>query len=157
MKNLELLKFLTQKQVEFIEAAELQYRRYARIYFKIVSFENDELIIKVWQTEKIDKNYLSGNDLIIRAKELFKGKIPDNVKLHVRPVPFDVLANFTLADIKSEMEKLDLQQKDLVKLLNINKTTISLLLSDSRNMTKATKAMFYYLFKYLNETVKVPA
>jgi glycine/serine hydroxymethyltransferase len=149
MKGLELLTFLTDKQLEFIEVAELSYRRFARIYFQILSFENNEIILKVWQTETPDKIYLSAKDLALRAKDMFAGKIPVNIKLHIRPVPFDPLKNFSTSDIRQEMTELGLKAKDLVKLLDISKSTISMLLSENRNMSKPTKAMFYYLFKYL--------
>ncbi|MDR0725600.1 MAG: hypothetical protein LBF59_06300 [Prevotellaceae bacterium] len=149
MKGLELLNFLTEKQLEFIEAAELSYRRFARIYFQILSFDNNEIILKVWQTENPDKSYLSAKELASRAKEMFTNKIPENIKLHIRPIAFNSLEHFSASDVEHEMTELGLKAKDLVKLLNVNKSTISLLLSKNRNMSKATKAMFYYLFKYL--------
>jgi hypothetical protein len=149
MKGLELLTFLNKEQIDLIRASEQNYKRFARIYFQVILCKNNEIILKVWQTENAAQNYLSAKDLVVRAKEVFSDMIPDNVKLYVRPIPFDPLTNFSLSNIENEMAELGLQSKDLVKLLNIDKSTISLLLSKNRNMSKPTKAMFYYLFKYL--------
>jgi hypothetical protein len=153
MKGLELLNFLNKEQISLIQASELNYKRYARIYFQIVSFGDAEIIVKVWQTENVAQNYLSAKDLVSRAKDVFAGMIPDGIKLRIRPIPFDPLDNFSLSSIETEMTELGMQAKDLVKLLNIDKSTISLLLSKNRNMSKPTKAMFYYLFKYLKTLV----
>jgi hypothetical protein len=149
MKGLELLKFLDKEQINLIKNSEQNYKRFARIHFQILSFENNEIIVKVWQTENVAGSYLPAKELLTRAKDIFKGMIPENIKLHIRPIPFDPLENFSLTDIENQMNELGLQAKDLVKLLDIDKSTISSLLSRNRNLSKATKAMFYYLFKYL--------
>jgi hypothetical protein len=149
MKGIELLNFLTEEQIKLVLNSEQNYRRFARIYFQVLSFKDGEIVVKVWQTENAAKQYLSAKQLIERAKGAFEGMIPDNIKLHFRPVPFDPLENFSASDVEQEMADLGLKAKDLVKLLNINKSTISLLLSKNRNMSKSAKAMFYYLFKYI--------
>jgi hypothetical protein len=58
------------------------------------------------------------------------------------------LENFSIADIERGMSEFDLKPKDLVKLLNLDKSTISQMLA-GRFLTKSNKTMFYYLFKYL--------
>jgi hypothetical protein len=157
MKGLDLLTFLSKEQIKLIETSELNYRRFARIYFQINSFENNEIVIKVWQTEDEDiEQYLSAKELISRTKEVFN-MIPEGVKLHIRPIPFnpDDLTKFTTEKIQNEMENLGLKPKDLVKLVCIDKSTISQILSSDRNLSRPSKAMFYYLFKYLKTKVNV--
>jgi hypothetical protein len=149
MKGLELLKFLDKEQISLIKNSEQNYKRFVHIHFQILSFENNEIIVKVWQTENVVGSYLPAKELLTRAKDIFQGMIPENIKLYIRPIPFDPLANFSLTDIENQMNELGLQAKDLVKLLDIDKSTISSLLARNRNLSKATKAMFYYLFKYL--------
>lgn len=150
MKGLELLAFLTKVQKERIELSEQNYKRFARVYFSIVSANNAEIIVKVWQQGNVTGRYLSAKELIDRAKEVFEGCIPEGVKLHVRPIPYkeEPLASVDAYYVAKKMEEYNIQPKDLVKLLNIDKSTISRTLS-AEEMTKSSKAMFYYLFKYL--------
>ena len=79
--------------------------------------------------------------------------------IHVRPVPFkkDDLHNFNISDVEREMTELGLKPKDLVKLLDIDKSSMSIILNEGRAMTKPHKAMFFYLFKSLkhNKTTSV--
>jgi hypothetical protein len=157
MKGLELLTFLTKEQIKLIETSELNYRRFARVYFQINSFENNEIIVKIWQTEDEDiEKYLSAKDLISRAKDVFN-MIPEDIKIHFRPIPFnsDDLTKFSTDKIRKEMDAMGLQPKDLVKLLCIDKSTISQILSSDRNLSRPSKAMFYYMFKYLKTKVNV--
>jgi hypothetical protein len=151
MKGIEFLPFLSKEQRKLLETSEINYRRFARIYFRILSYDGKELIIKVWQTENPSGKYLSSKELIERTKNVFTGIIPENVELRIRPIPFNKieLENFSPADASRKMEKLGLQPKDLVKLLNIDKSSISLMLNGERELSKPGRAMFYYLFKYL--------
>lgn len=150
MKGIELLSFLTKEQKELLLTSEQNYKRFARIYFSVIQATESEIIVKVWQDENEAGKYLSAKELIDRVKEMFNGILPENVKLHVRPIPFkeDTLEKVDIEYVEKQMEKHNLQAKDLVKLLNIDKGTLSRTLS-SEEMTKSSKAMFYYLFKYL--------
>jgi hypothetical protein len=151
MKGIELLPFLTAEQRKWLEASALSYRRHARIYFQVVSYSPDELCIKVWQMENSLNKYLSSKELVERAKGVFAEILPSGTKLHVRPIVYkkDDLGKFSINDINSKMEKLGLKAKDLVKLLDIDKSSLSLILKGERELTKPSKAMLYYLFKYL--------
>jgi hypothetical protein len=149
MKGLEKLE-LTKESKRLLIASELNYSRFARIYFQVVSCEPSELIVKVWQLENPAEKYLTSKELIVRAREVFSIAVPPETAIHVRPIPFKKieLENFSLEDIERGMSEFDLKPKDLVKLLNLDKSTISQMLA-GRNLTKSNKAMFYYLFKYL--------
>ena len=151
MKGIELLSFLSDEQRKMLEASENNYKRYARIYFQIISYRNDELIVKVWQMENPAQKYLTTKELVDRAKGVFEGILPKNTKLHVRPIAFNPtdLKNFSIEDVEKKMEELGLKPKDLVKGLDIDKSTVSLLLSKGRELTKSSKAMLYYFFKYM--------
>jgi hypothetical protein len=97
------------------------------------------------------ENYLSAKELVERAKGVFEEILPENTRLHVRPVPFNKieLENFSASDAVSKMEKLGLQPKDLVKMLDIDKSSLSLMLKGERELSKLGRAMLYYFFKYL--------
>jgi hypothetical protein len=140
---------LTSEQKQRLELSERNYKRFGRIYFQIISFENDTLIVKVWQRENAAEKYLSAPELIERARGVFSSIIPAGAIIHVRPIVFkrDELKLFTVADIETKMKLYGLQAKDLVKLLDIDKSSLSLMLNRERELTKSGRAMFYYLFK----------
>ena len=151
MKGIELLPFLTAEQRKWMETSELSYRRHARIYFQILSYSPDELRVKVWQMENPLDRYLSSKELVERAKGVFEEILSPEMKLHVRPIAYkkDDLEKFSIQDVASKMEELGLKAKDLVKLLDIDKSSLSLILKGERELTKPSKAMLYYMFKYL--------
>ena len=136
---------------KLLEVSENNYKRYARIKFQIVSYDNKELIVKVWQMENPTEKYLTASELVERAKGVFKDVVPEETAIHVRPVPFrkDLLRNYTISDVEREMSEFGLKPKDLVKLLDIDKSSLSIILNEGRAMTKPHRAMFYYLFKSL--------
>ena len=141
--------FLTKKQRKLLETAELNYKRFVRVYFRILSFDGNEVVVKVWQIENPAKKYLSAKELIERTRSVFDSILPENIQLYVRPIAFDTieLNRFSIVDVENKMEKLGLKQKDLVHLLNINKSQLSLILNRERGLTNSSKAMFYYMFK----------
>jgi hypothetical protein len=150
IKGIEKLK-LDVKQRKLLSASEMNCKRSERVFFEVISFENDVLTVKVWQRETEDEKYLTVTDLIERAKSVFRGLLSENTTIHVRPIPFrlDDLEKFSVMDIESGMKEFGLKPKDLGRLLNIDKSTISVILSDERALTKSSTAMFYYLFKFL--------
>jgi hypothetical protein len=151
MKGIELLPFLAAEQRKWLETSELSYRRHARIYFQILSYSPGELCVKAWQMENPLDKYLSSKELVERTKGVFSGILPPDTKLHVRPIVYkkDELERFSVKDVNSKMKELGLKAKDLVKLLDIDKSSLSLILKGERELTKPSKAMLYYLFKYL--------
>lgn len=150
MKGIEKLS-LTSKQKKTLEKSEVSFKRFARIYFEILKIDEKEAVVKVWQEENEAKNYLTAKDLIERTKDVFAGIIPVELKIHCRPIPYEPidLRNMTIEDIKRDLEYFGLRPKDLVKLLDIDKSSLSLILSENRELSKANRAMFYYLLKYL--------
>lgn len=152
IKGIEKLDFLTKTELKKIELSETNYKRFSRIYFEVLDYNQDtkELIVKVWQNENEAGKYLTSAELISRMKEAFDF-LPDNVSLYVRPIPYEKskLLSYNIDDVRTDMEKYGLQQKDLVKLLDIDKSSINILLSGGRNLTKYQKAMFFYFFEYM--------
>jgi len=152
MKGIELLPFLTEEQKRLLETSSVNYKRFARVYFQILDFSDNTVIVKVWQLENPAERYLTAKELIDRTKEVFGSDVlPAEINLHVRPIAFelDELKNFTVETIEKKMQHFGLKPKDLVKLLDIDKSTLSQILSKNRELSRASKAMFYYLFKSL--------
>lgn len=153
IKGLDKLDFLSPDQISILNESEKNYKRFASVFFEVIDFYKitNEVIVKVWQNENNAANYLPEKELITRAKDVFTDFLPKGVKLHIRPVPYekDKLLNLTIDDVKQTMQDLGLQQKDLVKLLDMDKTSISRLFNEIRPLTNIQKAMFFYLFEYL--------
>ena len=152
MKGIELLPFLTEEQKKLLEKSSANYKRFARVYFQILEFSGNAVIVKVWQMENPTERYLTSKELIDRTKEVFGSDIlPAEIKLHIRPIAFesDELKTFSVETIDKKMNQLGLKPKDLVKLLDIDKSTLSQILKKNRELSRASKAMFYYLFKSL--------
>ena len=147
IKGIEKLAFLTSDDKKL-----LLYKQHARIEFEVLSYDdaNKEAIVKVWQSENDAGKYLTSGELVSRIKEAFNF-LPDGVSLHVRPIPYNKskLQSYNIEDVRANMEKYSLQQKDLVKLLDIDKASINILLNGGRELTKYQKAMFYYFFEYM--------
>lgn len=157
IKGLEKLVFLTSDDKKVLQKSEQLYKQHARIEFEVLSYDetSKEVIVKVWQSENVAEKYLSAGDLISRTKEVFN-VLPTDLRLHVRPVPYskEHLSGYTIEKVHEDMQKYGLQQKDLVKLLDIDKSSINILLNGGRELTKYQKAMFYYLFEFLRLTKK---
>lgn len=152
IKGIEKLDFLTKTELKKIELSETNYKRFSRIYFEVLDYDQDkqEVIVKVWQNENEAGKYLTSVELVSRIKETFNF-LPDNVLLHIRPIPYEKskLLSYNIEDVRADMVKYSLQQKDLVKLLDIDKASINILLNGGRELTKYQKAMFYYFFEHM--------
>jgi hypothetical protein len=150
IKGIEKLQ-LTSEQKQRLELSERNYKRFGRIYFQVIACENGTLTVKVWQQENVAEKYLSTTELVNRARGVFGPVVPEGTVIHVRPIALkrDELKSFSVIDIEAKMRQYGLQPKDLVKLLDIDKSSLSLMLNGERELTKSGKAMFYYLFKNL--------
>lgn len=83
---------------------------------------------------------LNQKQLVERAKKIFPDK-------KVRPSVFSLdVSEITLNWIKSKMDEFGIKRKDLIKQLAIDKSSLSLLLSGSTELSKRTKATFFYYF-----------
>ena len=144
IKGIEKLPLDAEKK-KLVETSEQNYKRFAGIHFQVIAFDKGELVVKVWQNENTANKYLDMQGLIDRAKGVFKDVVPDDTKIHIHPIPFiqDDLKGYTIEGIEKDMEELGLKPKDLVELLDIDKSTISIILNKGRDMTKAQLAMFY--------------
>ena len=114
MKNLELLPLSDESKKRLAEFAK-QYRRMAHIVVEIVSYSDKRLIVRIEQKDMVNNILLSKKELMERAREMFKGEIPDDWKLTVSAVNFDRkdIDNLTIESIKSKMERLGLRSKQL--------------------------------------------
>ena len=127
MKNLELLPLSDESKKRLAEFAK-QYRRMAHIVVEIVSYSDNRLIVRIEQKDMVNNILLSKKELMERAREMFKGEIPDDWKLTVSAVNFD--------------------RKDISNYTGIDKCTLSSLFAGDKELTKWHKVAFYYFFKF---------
>lgn len=148
MKNIELLPLSLEAKKRLNEFA-LQYKRFASIVVEIVSFSDNRLIVRVEQKE-VDNEQLTKPELEKRVKDMFTGEIPAEWKLTVSAVDFDRIDidAVSVEWITSNMERLNIKAKNLSTYTGIDKSTLSILLNENRELTKWQKVAFYYFFKY---------
>ena len=149
MKNLELLPLPAESKKRIDEFAR-QYQRMGHISIEVVSYNEGRLIVRAEQKDLVNDKFLSKKELTERIREMFKGEIPDNWKLTVSAVNFDRkdIDGITVDWIKRRMERLGLKSKHLSNYTDIDKCTVSSLLSGDKELTKWHKVALYYFFKY---------
>lgn len=150
MKGIELLT-LTDEQKNLLKTSELNYKRYARIYISIISYDGAILTVKISQKENEVGKYLSGKDLRERAKEVFKDIVPEGVRLHIGAVPYtaDYMEEITVDWVRAQQAKSGISDADLAKFVNIDQANLFRIFNQ-RGLTKIHKALFYYFFKYID-------
>lgn len=153
MRNISMLQgVIPDEKIKRILTFAQNYKRYARIYFQVQSLTHNEIIVKVWQEENQTGKYCDAKELIEKTNEMLLGEVPDNYFLRVRPIVFNEMDHINADWLKDRMQEHGLQTKDLVKLINIDKSTLSEIVNGNKAFTKWHKSTFFYLFKYLEKT-----
>ncbi len=149
MKNLNLLPIPEEKKKRIATFARM-YKQNARIYIDIISFEKNQLVVRVEQKEMVNDKFLNHKELIERARDMFKGEIPEDWKLIVSAVDSnkDDIEAINPSWIAQRMKKLGLKGKHISNRIGIDTSTISSILTGEKELTKWHKATFYYFFKY---------
>ena len=148
MKNIELLPISSEAKKRLSEFA-LQHKQLANIVVEIVSFDDNRLIVRVEQKE-IDGKQLAKQELETRVRAMFLGEIPEEWRLTISAVDFDRkdIDAINVEWITTNMERFKLKAKHLSTYTGIDKSTLSILLNENRELTKWQKVAFYYFFKY---------
>lgn len=153
MRGIDLLPIEKENKARLKEFA-LQYKKFARIIVEVVSVVNNRIIVRVEQKEAVNDKFLSKKELEDRVRDMFNGEIPESFKLTISAVDFDRrdIEAINMDWIIKKMEKLNLKQKDLGSHLGIDKSSLSLIFGEQRELTKWQKACFYYFFKYYEQS-----
>lgn len=102
--------------------------------------ELDSDTVKVSQTKLVNGYILNQKELIERGRELY----PDR---KIIPVVFSLsVEDITLEWIESKMEEFGIKRNDLIKQLAIDRSSLSLILSGKRELSKPMRATFFYYF-----------
>ena len=96
--------------------------------------------VKVTQSRLINCYILNQKQLIERGKEVY----PD---AKIIPVVFSLnVDDITIGWIESKMQEFGIKRNDLIKQLAIDRSSLSLILSGKRELSKPMRATFFYYF-----------
>jgi len=154
IKNLHLLtddldgNGLSGEDIDKMEHAALQHKRYSNITFKIVGVLPGKIIFKPVQGKNAGGNYFSIKRLIEITHETFDRFFPGK-KILVQPVVFkESPANKVDATwINDRMLHLGVKLKDIASDTGIDYTQLSSLVSGSRPISQPMKALFWFYFE----------
>ncbi len=96
--------------------------------------------VKVTQARLINGYILNQKQLIERGKELY----PD---AKIIPVAYSLnVYDITVEWIESKMQEFGIKRNDLIKQLAIDRSSLSLIMSGKRELSKPMRATFFYYF-----------
>lgn len=100
----------------------------------------DDDTVKVSQTKLINGYILNQKQLIERGKDVYPNK-------KIIPVVFSLnVEDITIEWIESKMNEFGIKRNDLIKQLAIDRSSLSLILSGKRELSKPMRATFFYYF-----------
>lgn len=144
---------LSETAKERLEAGAKLMKRYANITFKVVSYDNDELILKVKQGKNYTEKYATKNELIEKAKDLFSEFSnefnPKKITVGAVPYTFPKSDQITPEYLKKEIQRLKIRIKDIHEDTGIEVSNLSAWVNGIRPMSNIVKNMFYYYFKHI--------
>ena len=147
-KNLHYLpESFPQSDIDKIEHAATEHKRFNNISFKLMEYSPKKVIIQVSQERNAAKAYHTKNRLIEIGHESFDRFFPGS-KIVLQPIPFvpspvdDVTADW----INKQMLKKGIRLKAIAIDTGIDYTRLSALVTGQRPLSQVTKAFFWYYF-----------
>lgn len=111
---------------------------YKRVGISLEVLDDDT--VKVSQTKLINGYILNQKQLIERGKDVYPDK-------KIIPVVFSLnVEDITLEWIESKMAEFGIKRNDLIKQLAIDRSSLSLIMSGKRELSKPMRATFFYYF-----------
>ena len=147
----------TENNIKLIEESIRSYRRFARVKIAITEVVEKTIYVIVHQYELVNDKVLTSEELIQRGKAIFEGLLPEGYTVFIKPITYQFPIENEVIDstyLQTQMNKYALESKDMAVFLNIDPSTISLLRSGEKPLTKWHKTSMVYFFKYLNEVSK---
>lgn len=149
MKGIEKLTFASTEQIDELLHSANQYKRFVRVYFEILTVEDNIINVKVTQQESALEKYLSAKELKERTIEVFSNVVPLDWNLFIVPSPYLFLKEVDIDYVNKKKDELGLTVEDLSRYFSIRPQNMDRILTNKRKLSKFSKAAFYYLFKYL--------
>lgn len=114
------------------------------IIIEILEMTDNEAKIKVTHKHAFNGYLLNQKQLVERVKKVFEHT---GIKTKIYPVVYKIdLSKINIQWIKLKMLEFGLKRKDLMRQLAIDKSSLSLILNGKVELSKRTKATFYYYF-----------
>lgn len=114
------------------------------IDISIVEASGADLKVVIEQTRLVNGYILNNKELYERAKEVFKDT---GFRAKIDPVVFTLnVEDITVNWIEDKMQEFGIKRKDLEKQLAIDKSSLSLIMSGNRELSKPMRATFFYYF-----------
>lgn len=150
MKYINELPLLEKEKSRIVDSIE-NYKRFAKVYIRILKVKDKEITVRIEQKELVNNKLLTLSELLDRVKNVF-ADLPADWKIHGRALTYKGGKNepATAEDLKREMEKRNIKASHLVLYLGVDKHAISKLLSKDKPLTGFQAAAFKYLWKWLD-------
>ena len=114
------------------------------IIIEILEMDENEARVKVVQKHSPNGYFLNQKQLVERVKEVFAHT---GLKTKVYPVVYKIDVNEVTPEwIKARMEEFGIKRKDIIRQLDLDISSLSLMLSGERKMNKLVRSAFYYYF-----------
>lgn len=114
------------------------------IEIEIVSIEENRVTAIIKQSRLINGFILNQKQLVERCKGVFENT---GLGVIVVPVVFVLkVSTINILWIENKMVEFGIKRNDLIKQLAIDKSSLSLVLSGKRELSKPMKATFFYYF-----------
>jgi hypothetical protein len=147
IKNLHLLSEMNARDIELMEHAALQHKKFSNITFKFVK-TGDQVIVRILQGKSEAGNYQPAKRLIEIVHETFDRFFPGK-KIVVHPVPYQEpkVNEVTAKWIQERMEETGTRLKDIADDTGLGYTNLSALINGTVPLTQPMKAVLFYYFK----------
>lgn len=114
------------------------------IDIEILDVDRNTASVKITQSSLINGYILNQKQLVERCKEAFA---PTGLKTKIIPVVYSLdVEDITIGWIENKMNEFGIKRNDLIKQLAIDKSSLSLILSGDRELSKPMRATFFYYF-----------
>ncbi|QDO95745.1 hypothetical protein FNB79_15275 [Formosa sediminum] len=114
------------------------------IQIELLELDGNTARVKICQKSIFNGYILNQKQLVDIVKSVFE---PTTLQTKVIPVVYSLQVNHIDLDwITSKMQEFGIKRKDLIKQLAIDKSSLSLILSGKRELSKPIRATFFYYF-----------
>lgn len=154
IKNVHLVQdVITEDDLKYLDQAAYQYARNAGVYLKFHYLKGKEVALEVKQINPAPgtSEIFEVRELVRIGKELMDEVLPE-FTAHIRPVKYEapVTDMVTPQWLQKQMSIHKVSGVSIARQTGIDSSNISNWLSGSRPMSQPVKAMFYFMFKNMD-------
>jgi len=128
----------------------MQRRRFFNITFSVTNIEDKTVYIRTTQSKPFNGNIMPVKKMVESTRNLFSEYLK-GYTIHVSAVPYSPSPPDIVDSewVLKQMNKHEQSLKDLVALTGIDKGTLSGLVNGKRPLSQPVRAMFYYIFEFM--------